>query len=56
MTNDFYSVAIGIQNKGGEIVGVVLNVQTGYSLILAGHALSAAAWKASTAFISSSAR
>ena len=36
MTNDFYSVAIGIQNKGGEIVGVVLNVQTGYSLILAG--------------------
>ena len=40
MTNDFYSVAIGIQNKGGEIVGVVLNVQTGYSrysLVLAGR-------------------
>ena len=35
MTNGFYSVAIGIQNKGGEIVGVVPNVQTGCSLILA---------------------
>jgi hypothetical protein len=44
---------VGIQNKGGEIMGVVLNVQTGAPSSWL-PALSAADWKTSTGFISSS--
>jgi hypothetical protein len=35
MTYGFYSMPIGIENESGEIVGVVLTVESGRSVILA---------------------